>query len=530
MLPVNAPEQQILTDSNVILVVCTVSALRLRSEAGALLREALARRGVRRILFDEMHTLLDASMAGWSDDLADCGPALDALCAASRRRGHLERPQHIGFTSTMPASLVRQAADATRMQHGVRVVRCSIDRPDLSFYRLPLPARNGEKRLVWAQRVLDQLVDTVPTWAVAGSVVVFCPTAKFARRAVECIRMCDSRGRSRPMLVYLGVQNMSRMERAAAKDSFDHSPTAVLFTTEAYSHGAGKPNISLVVHLALPRGPIELFQRSGRGAREANEKALVVFAVSAHMLGQRLSLCRPTDADAVGGVHSQLEHLTGHVCLRSSLLGYLGEPNLVLPCSGCDLCGGAHLQGLPHLLTWEDGTAAAISLCQSVQQLGADGVSLGRLLGSIPAHTPAPFAAYERHCELVVALLGDGTLSFDACDDGRGHCFARCSVNGRLFRALRNGRRRVDVHTLGVAVSEPRSADVPAVELDTPLSDSAREGLHQAMLDVAQAEALLQGAHRRVRRHLSTEESPGAVFDLLSSLPPSQNSLLFPGQ
>ena len=65
-----ATERLIAGDANVLLVVCTVSALHHPGDGGRLLREALAVRGVSRILIDEVHTISRhdhaASMATYS--------------------------------------------------------------------------------------------------------------------------------------------------------------------------------------------------------------------------------------------------------------------------------------------------------------------------------------------------------------------------------------------------------------------------------------------------------------------------------
>ena len=95
----------------------------------------------------------------------------------------------------------------------------------------------------------------------------FCPGARSARRAMHQVRVRCPDGTMRPNFVFLGVAKMSTSSRAAAVDRFGRSVGGILFTNEAWSHGSGRPNITMVVHLALAKGPVENFQRSGRGAR-----------------------------------------------------------------------------------------------------------------------------------------------------------------------------------------------------------------------------------------------------------------------
>eukprot|EP00966_Prymnesium_polylepis_P171421 3962968-Prymnesium_polylepis.1 len=136
-LPELSPERIVAGAAHVRLVVCTVSALYDDGDGGRLLNEALSRRGVRRVLIDKLHTISThynaASMATYSE----------ALCAQLRRHNH-PRPQIIGFTSTMPVAAVTHVRERARMSSTARVVRCAIDRPELQFVRLPLPARPFE--------------------------------------------------------------------------------------------------------------------------------------------------------------------------------------------------------------------------------------------------------------------------------------------------------------------------------------------------------------------------------------------------
>ena len=108
-LPELSPERIVAGAAPVRLVICTVSALHDDGDGGRLLNEALARRGVRRVLIDELHTISThdhaASMATYSDALADISGVLYRLCAQLRVHGHA-RPQIVGFTSTLPDAAV----------------------------------------------------------------------------------------------------------------------------------------------------------------------------------------------------------------------------------------------------------------------------------------------------------------------------------------------------------------------------------------------------------------------------------------
>eukprot|EP00966_Prymnesium_polylepis_P193148 4476633-Prymnesium_polylepis.1 len=63
---------------------------------------------------------------------------------------------------------------------------------------------------------------------------------------MQQIRLRRPDGTMRPNFVFLGVAKMSAASRAAAVDGFGRTVGGILFTNEAWSHGSGKPNITMV--------------------------------------------------------------------------------------------------------------------------------------------------------------------------------------------------------------------------------------------------------------------------------------------
>ena len=183
------------------------------------------------------------------------------------------------------------------MTAGSLTERCNIDRPELLFLRLPMPQRTGEPAHRWLQRLLDTIVGRAPPWALRGRIVVFCQTASLARTAAfgtdknphHCVRVpLPSCSGVRTNLHYVGTLTMPDPEqRRRIVEQFAATPFAVLFTTEAWSHGNGVKGTSMVVQAELPRGVVEFWQRSGRGARSVGERALVVQVVGAKMIALR---------------------------------------------------------------------------------------------------------------------------------------------------------------------------------------------------------------------------------------------------
>ena len=419
-LPLHAHERAIAEDASVRIVACTVSALRASSDSGRLLRLALARRGVRRLTFDELHGLSRSSAASWHKDLAAYAELCDELCAMLRQHGH-PRPQFEGFTSTLPPALTDSTLAAGRFAADTRVVRCAIDRPELSFIRLAMPWRPKVKsQLQWAQHTLDHICNHTPSWALAGFIIVFCATAAFAKAAKAALSVRRLHGGGpRPNVCYVGVENMSAASRREALRTLAQEPDAVVFATESLGQGWGTPGCFLVVHLAFGLGPLEMWQRSGRAARGAHERALVVFLLSARMLVEQLRLCDAANPTAGQGMRLIMEHLLHRTCFRRAQLLYLGQTAVDEPCSGCDRCGAlperteTQLGILPHTLGWLRTNAAVVQLADDLQAEGIHRPKLTELLDRASLSSPPPFDTPVAHNLLVYALLVDKTLRWE---------------------------------------------------------------------------------------------------------------------
>ena len=302
------------------------------------------------------------------------------------------------------------------MSQAAPVVRCSVDRPELRFLRLPLPPGRDERLLTWGLRVLTLLHEHAPGWALAGSIVVFCPTARYARKAAKLFRL-EHLGAHRRCFLYLGVQKMTAAERADNLAGLASHPGSVLLTNESWSHGDGVPGITMVVHLALAKGGIEYYQRSGRGAREAFEFALVVCVVSARLVVQRLQLCKP-DTSLVG-LRLLLGQLSTEGCLRAEFLSYLGQSQCPKPCAGCDhpRCSAADgrkcdMGDMPDYRRWEPASHAAVALFDAWPLHRKP--TLTQLIRTPTTDAPAPFHRIEAHDLLVFGLLANKTITFEA--------------------------------------------------------------------------------------------------------------------
>ena len=517
-MPATAHERLVLDKADVLFVICTVSALHAGGDGGRLLNEALARRGVRRIFIDELHTISThdhaASMATYSDALADISGVLDRLCAQLRVHGHA-RPQIVGFTSTLPDAAVEHVRARARMACGARVVRCAIDRPELRFVRLPMPIRPKESFVRWGQRVLDHLGTAAPPWALAGRIVIFCPTAKGARRLFHHLRLPRRDGVGRRKFLFLGVQKMTSAERSASVDGFGTSEGAILLTNDAWSHGSGTTKTTMVVHLGLAKGPVELFQRSGRGARESQEVALVVHTLSASSLSQYLQVVRSPVGDPLVGVRFVLEQLATGGCLRVAFLAFLGQPFLVDRCGGCDHCArtrpavdGLSLGSLSHDNKWHSGGDGVRSLIARWPGEAGFSPPLGAVLRLDLAAAPAPYNEYDAHNALVSALIAEKTIRLELhlveCEGGS-RCYAACSLDSECVYAYTEQHRDIEVLLHRPSTLSPASAPSPVVpSAGVAVAVDVAAAVASIQHDLAEAEIALERAQRRMLRSMET--------------------------
>ena len=420
-------ERALAEDYSVCIAVATASALS-ADQGGPVLRAVLAARGVRRVFIDEAHTVDPTSMAQYNSSLASLHEVLQSLFALLGAAG-FERPQLIGLTSTLPPSIAGAVKRRLCMSVDATTVRCNVDRPELHFMRLPLPQRTGEAAWKWLQRVLRFVVGGAPGWVTAGAIVVFCSTARLARNAAKRVMVPSPvEPGVRPNVAYLGTRRMTGPQRAAAMRAFDRQKFAVLFTTEAYSHGTGRSGITFVLHAELPGSVVEFWQRSGRAARMGLEEALVVQVLGTRLLTQRAMLSPAlvgTGPSTLSGSQRLCRVLATAGCLRAHILDKLGQSQCASPCGTCDACllggalplaGGRTLGGLPHRCVWYDATDAAAAILGNLglylDRGGFGGVNLSELASTPRPDAPAPFNKSGAHDTLLWFLIATGNLRY----------------------------------------------------------------------------------------------------------------------
>ena len=433
-------ERAIAEDYSVRVVIVTASALGSSEPGGRALRGVLAERGIRRLVIDEVHALSPTSMAVYSAALASFVQTVELIRANLARAGR-ERPQVIGVTSTLPPASAGHVKRLAGMTSSATTIRCNIDRPELHFQLTPLPLRPGEPQAAWLQRVLLWHACHLPAWALEGGIVVFCGTAVLAAAAALSVQLPKPCGAGhRPAIAYLGTTKLTAAQRREAITRFESERHAILFTTEAWSHGAGRAGVHLVIHADLGRSVLDFWQRSGRAAREGGERAIVSQLYDARLLAQRARLCAPCKADSVS-MHADTlalcRYLTARGCVRQCLLGALGQAQCAVPCGACYNCardgaGAASLAALPHLFEWVEATAASAAFLDGDPRLlrgdggGSGGCTLSQLIASPWSDAEPPFNGYLAHNVLVLQLLAARGILFDEVCSSLTHSAEAC--------------------------------------------------------------------------------------------------------
>ena len=216
--------------------------------------QALAGRPVF-LVVDEAHCI-----DRWGRDFR---PAYSRLGAVRQRLG---APPVLAFTATAGAKAQRRILDSLGVPQA-RVVVTGVDRPNISFMRLPL--LEDEARL----RLTADLLRKMP----GGRAMIFVPTLKVGQ-AVQAglqglglelpfyhARMGSVQERQRLLARFLG------QEQSAAP------PLPAVICTNAFGLGLDVPDVRLVIHWQQPASVEDYVQEAGRAGRDGKPALAVLF-------------------------------------------------------------------------------------------------------------------------------------------------------------------------------------------------------------------------------------------------------------
>ena len=400
-----APEHAILSDAAVAIVLVTANAVASPSQRGRLLRDAVVARGVRRDHFDELDQIHDHGMAGYNSQIVAVGRMRNVLATRLAARG-LPRPQRLGYTATLAPSCQTEVLRRAGFAGDTTVVRASIDRPELTYARVPIASIDGETLAQLVARSVLLVHEHAPTWAVGGRIVVNCTLTTNCLRVAALLR---AHGFSAHAYT---TNNMTDVGRALALAAFAANPKGILVPTEAWGQGVSVPGIHLIINAGLKSNPVTAAQHDGRAARESDERGLAVTILNGRLTAERLRLADPSKRGAFVGPTLLLSQLCARGCMRERSLRYLGGC-VDRVCAGCDDCSrrgaaSALLQPigrLHDLSRWVEATAAAVHLLAWLCERDDEPMSLSVLQSTPPPDAPPPFHALPAHDRLVDSLM-----------------------------------------------------------------------------------------------------------------------------
>jgi len=235
------------------------------------------------------------------------------------------------------------------------------------------------------------------------------------RRAVESWCQQLRQAGHEVIAYHAGLEPEARQQ---ALEHFLRHPHPVLVATVAFGMGVDRPDVGLVLHLALPASAEGYLQESGRAGRDGQHAdCLVLYSPADRIrLGWAVARGAQLEADRQRSrlAQQQLRRIEaiaeGEACREQALLRAVGE--VVAPCGRCDTCLAA-----PELIA-RDWSPWVTQVLQALEP--ADGVELRALARDLRQQDPS---APERWGWLARRLVQEDLLA--ESDDGAQRLYLR---------------------------------------------------------------------------------------------------------
>jgi len=311
---------------------------RLRSDG---FLDAVARASLSLVAVDEAHCVSE-----WGHDFRPDYRRIKPLLQ------ELRPPRLAAFTATATPEVREELGDALGMERPELFVR-GFNRPNLRM-RVQR-TRGGAERL-------KRLCQLVRDRDGAGPALVYTATRRQAEDGAAALRAAGLQAAH----YHAGLDGA---ERHRLQEGFLGDQVDALVATNAFGMGIDKPDVRLLVHLALPASLEAYYQEVGRAGRDGLPADVVLLysfrdARTAEFLIQRGSgeeelldpqqeAARQSYRDgALRRLQRMLRFASGGTCRRRTVLEYFGDPDVELfldGCGACDRCEQAAAEAAPEL-------------------------------------------------------------------------------------------------------------------------------------------------------------------------------------
>ena len=220
------------------------------------LQDALRHAHISRVVVDEAHILPEAE-EDFRQAYGKIGAWLDAMPV---------RPQVIALTATATPKARKRIITALGIDHAKQFI-FPVRRENLELNVKRISRSKG----VSLRRSLFRAVEaTLEQWDGRGSVIIYAPTVKRAKRVYKWLK-----GRGWKARCCTGKDSGEKRERNLKE--FLSGKTPIMVATSAFGLGIDKPDVRFIIHAGLPLTLEEYVQEIGRAGRDGKPSRCILF-------------------------------------------------------------------------------------------------------------------------------------------------------------------------------------------------------------------------------------------------------------